>query len=179
MNRLGTGFGLAWGKFKSNVRAQLGQGQNAPRCMALVVVLSLAASSALADGGQSLYWQCQPPGAGSPNGGYCPVNQTYRLPVAAANSGVAVAGTQVGLAISSATALTVPSGATVALIQAQGTNNTSGQCLFWRDDGTNPTTTAGQALANGASMYYAIQGLPIKLIAASSATCTATISYYK
>lgn len=91
----------------------------------------------------------------------------------------ALAGTQTGLSIATATALTVPTGATIALIQAQGTNNTSGACLFWRDDGTNPTNSTGSQMAAGASMFYKVTSLPIKLIAASGATCTATISYYK
>lgn len=91
----------------------------------------------------------------------------------------AVPGTQRGLAISSATALTIPAGATIALIQAQGTNNTGGACLFWEDDGTNPTSSAGQEMAATQSMYYQVRTLPIKLIAASGATCTATISYYQ
>lgn len=89
-----------------------------------------------------------------------------------------VAGTQVALSIASATALTVPAGATVAVIQAQGTNNSSGVCLYWQDDGTSPTGSAGQQMAAGATLTYAVAGLPIKLIAATGATCTATISYY-
>lgn len=90
-----------------------------------------------------------------------------------------VAGTQRGLAIASATALTIPATATAALISVAGTNNTSGVCAYWQDDGTNPTNAAGQPLAAGAYLVYNAVGLPIKLIAASGATCTANISYYK
>lgn len=91
----------------------------------------------------------------------------------------AIAGTQRGLSIASATALTIPTGAKFALIQAQGTNNTSGVCLFWQDDGTAPTNAAGNALSANSIIAYAVQQLPIQLISASGATCTATISYYK
>lgn len=94
-------------------------------------------------------------------------------------SPTALAGTQRSLAIASATALTIPATATMALISVAGTNNTSGVCAYWQDDGTSPTNAAGQPLAAGAYLPYNAAGLPIKLIAASGATCTANISYYK
>ena len=128
-----------------------------------------------------LYWQCVAPSGGTP-AGYCPVSDAYPLPVNASVSGAALtalAGTQTGLAISSATALTVPSGATKARIQAQGTNNTAGVCLYWRDDGTSPTGSAGYQMAAGMGMFYDVVSLPIKLIAATGASCTATILYYQ
>lgn len=90
-----------------------------------------------------------------------------------------VAGTQRGLSIAAATALTIPAGATMAAIQPQGTNNTAGVCLFWQDDGTDPTAVAGMALGANATLFYVVGALPIKLIAATGATCTATIAYYK
>ena len=128
-----------------------------------------------------LYWQCVAPSGGTP-AGYCPVNNTYPLPVAGSTTSgtlTIVAGTQTALTISSATALTVPATATTALVQAQGTNNTSGVCLYWRDDGTNPTGSVGQQMAAGATMFYHVTSLPIKMFAATGATCVATISYYK
>lgn len=140
-----------------------------------LLCLMLASSPSSAQPG-GLYWQCAPPS------GYCPVNTTYPLPVDGTNTGSSltiVAGTQRALSIATATALTIPSTATVALIQAQGTNNSSGVCLYWQDDGTNPTDAAGQQLAAQGSVYYAVTSLPIKLIAANGASCTATISYYK
>jgi hypothetical protein len=103
---------------------------------------------------------------------------TTSVPVSAAPIS-AIAGTQENISIATATALTVPMGATLAIIQAQGTNNSSGVCLYWRDDGTNPTNAAGQALSAFATLSYKVSSLPIKLIAASGATCTATISYYQ
>lgn len=152
------------------------------RCgMALVLgvllsfLLGLAPARAQVGG---LYWQCV---AGDPTR-LCPVSTVYPLPINASAAGAsltAVAGTQTGLAISSSTTLTVPTGATTALIQAQGTNNTAGVCLDWRDDGTAPTASTGQQMAAGASNLYKVANLPIALIAATGASCTATISYYK
>lgn len=92
---------------------------------------------------------------------------------------VSVPGTQTGLAIATATAPTIPAMATYLLAQAQGTNNTGGICLYWQDDGTNPTASAGQGLAAGASMWRKVSPDAIKFIAATGATCAVTISYYK
>ena len=50
--------------------------------------------------------------------------------------------------LSSAVGLTVPTGARVAWIQAEGDN------LRWRDDGVSPTTTAGMYLADGDFIWY-------------------------
>lgn len=90
-----------------------------------------------------------------------------------------VAGTQRGLSIASSTALTVPGGATLAVIQAQGSNNSSGICLYWQDDGTAPTNSAGQGMSAVQTLVYKGSLSAIRLIAASGATCTATISYYQ
>ncbi len=148
---------------------------------ALSLILFFGVSPAQAQSSQGLYWQCVAPSGGTP-AGYCPVNNTYPLPVAGSTTSgtlTIVAGTQTGLAIASATSLTVPATATTALIQAQGANNSSGVCLYWRDDGTNPSGSAGQQLTAGGSIFYHVTSLPIKLFAATGATCTATISYYK
>lgn len=101
--------------------------------------------------------------------------QTVRTKIFPAQS---AGGAQVGVTISSATGLTVPTGANYALIQAQGTNNTSGVCLFWRDDGSNPTGSAGQALAANQTLPYSVNGFPFKAIAATGATCTMSVTYY-
>lgn len=118
--------------------------------------------------------QTQPVGNGAGNSTPMPVTPV----IGTSNSLVAVAGTQVGLTISSATAPTVPVGATVLLIQAQGSNNGTNECLFWRDDGTNPTGTTGQGIGALGSLYYQVKAVPIMLIQATGASCTATISYY-
>lgn len=46
--------------------------------------------------------------------------------------------------------LTVPAGATVALIQ-----NNGNQPARWRDDGVNPTSTIGQRIVSGLTLVYA------------------------
>lgn len=92
---------------------------------------------------------------------------------------VAVSGTQTALATATATAPTIPATATYILAQAQGTNNTGGVCLYWQDDGTNPTASAGQGLAAGASMWRKVSPDGIKFITATGATCAVTVSYYK
>ena len=161
------------------------------KILATILLLVLAAPAAAQSTATPVV-----PGANTTSG--CPGNRTpCWLPNSASNpvyvtpsSGgsatvvtqdpwVAVAGTQRALSIASATALTIPATATFAVIQAQGTNNTSGVCLYWQDDGTNPTNAAGQQMSAGQSLVYNVSTLPIKLIAASGATCTATISYYK
>lgn len=130
--------------------------------------------------------------SGCPGGGTPCFNQYSNanpLPVTQASGGspqivtgatvVAVPSTQRGLAIATATAPTIPATATYILAQAQGTNNAGGVCLYWQDDGTNPTAGAGQALAAGASMWRKVSADGIKFIAATGATCTVTLSYYK
>lgn len=145
------------------------------------LVLLLSTAVCFAQSAQGLFWQCVPADASHPQPQYCPVGAAYGLPGGPAVNGLLpVTGTQRGLAISSATGLTVPTGAKAALIQAQGTNTTGGVCLFWQDDGTAPTGTAGQALAANTSIWVGASSIgKIELIAATGATCTATISYYK
>lgn len=55
--------------------------------------------------------------------------------------------------IAAATALTVPAGASIALIQAEA------QAVRWRDDGTNPTAAVGYPLAAGSELVYSGAGL--------------------
>lgn len=45
---------------------------------------------------------------------------------------------------------TVPSGATVAIIQAEA------QTVRWRDDGTSPTASVGSTIAAGDSIVYGV-----------------------
>ena len=117
--------------------------------------------------------------SGCPSGYTSCFSQYGAVPPVTQSAVTPVAGTQTALSIATATSLTIPATATEALIQAQGTNNSSGACLFWRDDGTAPTGTTGQLLSAGTSLWYNVTSLPVKLIAATSATCAATISYYK
>lgn len=50
--------------------------------------------------------------------------------------------------VSAAAALTVPTGAVIALIQAEGND------MRWRDDGTDPTAAIGQLLYMGQTLAY-------------------------
>lgn len=141
--------------------------------------LALAAGPAKAQSAQGLFWQCAPVSSTNPQPGYCPVSNNYPLPQGPAiNALVPVAGTQTGVTISASTGMTIPAGATVALVQFQGTNNTAGQCGFWRDDGTAPTGTTGQASPAYTPIWIAATA-NFKAILATSATCTLTVSYYK
>ncbi len=137
----------------------------------------LFAPNAQAQSSQGLFWQCGTSG-GQPT--YCPVNNTYPLPISPEiNAMLPVAGTQRGTSIASATGMTIPAGATVALVQFQGTNNASGQCAFWQDDGTAPTGTAGIAAPAYLPPIWIKASAGFKAIAATGATCTMTVSYYK
>lgn len=62
--------------------------------------------------------------------------------------GVSGLGYQQITSLGSAVGLTVPTGATLALIQAEA------QDIRWRDDGSNPTASIGMYLAAGNSVYY-------------------------
>ena len=73
--------------------------------------------------------------------------------------------------LSSATGLTVPSGALIALIQAES------QDVRWRDDGTNPTQTVGMTLGTGLSLPYTGDLSLIKFIE-TTASAKLNVSYY-
>lgn len=96
-------------------------------------------------------------------------------------------GDQYGASTAAALAPTIPSGATGILVVPVGTNNTSGQCLMWRDDGTDPTGTVGNPIAAGQPMWYyvktsATNSAPLsalRLITATGATCAANLIYLK
>ena len=90
-----------------------------------------------------------------------------------------IAGTQTSVSMATAQALTVPAKATLAIITVSGTNNTSGVCAFWQDDGTAPTGTTGQPLASLGGLTYFVKSLAtFKIIQATGASCTFTASYY-
>lgn len=69
---------------------------------------------------------------------------------AIADSGIryAALGYQQITSLSAATALTVPTGATTAVIVAEA------QAVRYRDDGTAPTASVGQPVAVGVSVTY-------------------------
>lgn len=73
--------------------------------------------------------------------------------------------------LSSATGLTVPKSATVALISPET------QSVRWRDDGTNPTASVGMVLAADDYIFYTGYLETIKFIEVT-ASAKLNISYY-
>ena len=73
--------------------------------------------------------------------------------------------------LSASTALTVPAGATMALIVAET------QAVRWRDDGTAPTASVGMPLAVGTSLSYDGDLRAIRFIQ-QTASATLNVSYY-
>ena len=73
--------------------------------------------------------------------------------------------------LSSATGLTVPQGATLALIVPETQN------VRWRDDGTNPTASVGMPIFVGASLSYDGDFNKIKFIE-ETGSAKLNISYY-
>lgn len=84
--------------------------------------------------------------------------------------------------LASATKLTVPLGASEALVIATGTNGSDGSCVHWNDDGTVPTSTSGMPLAAMANPPFAYQAAALstnlQFIQSSGATCTLDVTYY-
>lgn len=73
--------------------------------------------------------------------------------------------------LSASTALTVPTGATMALIIAET------QDVRWRDDGTAPTASVGMPLATGVSLSYDGDLRAIRFIQ-QTASATLNVCYY-
>jgi len=91
--------------------------------------------------------------------------------VAGVPAGLTALGYQQLTDLSSAAALTVPTGSTVALIQAES------QSVRWRDDGTDPTTSVGMVLSAGESIFFTgdLAGFSAIEVAASAKL---NVSYY-
>lgn len=102
---------------------------------------------------------CLVPG---PNGGF-PVTPGKLTPL----------GYQQLSTISSATALTIPAGATVAYVTAE-----SGTVRY-RDDGTNPTTTVGTPLTQGFTLIYVATPLTAVKFIDTSTGAVLSVNYYK
>lgn len=81
---------------------------------------------------------------------------------------------------SSPSTLTVPGGTSEIDIFPLGTNGSSGNCLFYQDDGGTPSQTQGSGLASEQN-YIGFKGSlnNLKFILASGATCTVTVNYYQ
>lgn len=73
--------------------------------------------------------------------------------------------------LTSATSLTVPTGALVAVIQAVTQN------VRWRDDGTAPTATVGMRLAAGSSFVTANKLSAFQFIE-EAASAELNVTYY-
>jgi len=73
--------------------------------------------------------------------------------------------------LSSATALTIPQGATRALIAP------STQSVRWRDDGTNPSASVGMPLAAGSYLSYDGSLSSVRFIE-TAASAELNITYY-
>ncbi len=73
--------------------------------------------------------------------------------------------------LGSATALTVPGGATRAVVVVEG------HAVRWRDDGTNPTSSIGMLLGIGEELNYTANLAAIKFIE-QTAGAILDISYY-
>ena len=74
--------------------------------------------------------------------------------------------------LSVATKLTVPAGATVALIEAEAED------VRYRDDGTDPTSSVGMPVAKGTTFWYAGTLSAISFIEQTSGGIL-NISYYR
>jgi hypothetical protein len=83
-----------------------------------------------------------------------------------------VLGYQQITALSAATALAPPAGATTAVITAET------QAVRYRDDGTNPTATVGMPIAVGQPFTYTGNLAAIKFIE-QTASAKLNVSYYK
>lgn len=98
-----------------------------------------------------------------------PVTAASPLPTAAGN--LTVKGYQQITSLSAAAALTVPSGARVALITCETQN------VRWRDDGTDPTASVGQLLTTGVGLFYDGNLAAIKFIEVT-ASAKLNVCYY-
>ena len=73
--------------------------------------------------------------------------------------------------LTSSTALTVPAGASLALIVPETQN------VRWRDDGVDPTTTVGMPVLTNTSMSYDGDLNAVRFIAVASGAVL-NVSYY-
>lgn len=74
--------------------------------------------------------------------------------------------------LSSSTALTVPAGTQMALVQAES------QAVRWRDDGTDPTATVGMVLGAGETLEYTASQLGVVEFIEVAASAKLNIAYY-
>lgn len=83
-----------------------------------------------------------------------------------------LAGSQYGLTVATATSLTVPAGASVAIITVEG------QAVRVRQDGTAPTATVGMPIWANSTMIFNGPLANLQFIQ-TSATATLDVDYYR
>lgn len=76
------------------------------------------------------------------------------------------------IAVNTAQSLTVPTGATSAIIVPEG------QDVRWRDDGSAPTTSVGMPLGAGATLFYRANLATVQFIGVDTGG-KINVSYYK
>ena len=86
-------------------------------------------------------------------------------------SPIPTSGYQQITSLSAATALTVPSAAKVALIQAET------QSVRWRDDGSDPTASVGMVVAAGETLFYTGDLSKLKFIETTT-SAKLNVAYY-
>lgn len=107
----------------------------------------------------------------NPSGETAPLRLGATDGVMTAPAALTAKGYQQITSLSAAAALTVPTGATVALIQAETKD------IRWRDDGTNPTSSVGMVLAAGTSVFFTGSLSAFRAIE-TAASAKLNISYY-
>lgn len=101
-----------------------------------------------------------------------PVDETGAVITGGSGPVLASKGYQQITGLTTAQPLTVPTGATLALI------TTEGQSVRWRDDGTNPTATVGQQLLVGQTLVYDSTSIAALRFIQTAATAILDVSYY-
>jgi hypothetical protein len=74
--------------------------------------------------------------------------------------------------LTASTALTVPAGTQMALVQAES------QAVRWRDDGTDPTATVGMILGAGETLEYDSSQLSVVEFIEVTVGAKLNINYY-
>jgi hypothetical protein len=110
--------------------------------------------------------------AKKPDGTVAAVDMTADGELLSTPGNLTALGYQQITSLASAAALTVPAGATVALI------NVESQSVRWRDDGVNPTTSVGMPMPAGEEKFFtgSLTGFRIIEVAASAKL---NVSYYR
>lgn len=139
------------------------------RLALLPLMLGLLIGSARAEPFQPVVPMCgQPPAP-------CTATNSFPTKSSAVPSTLTALGYQQIVSPVAATGLTVPAGATLAVIEV---DVTAGHSIRWRDDGTAPTATVGMELQPGSQMTYAGPLAAFQAIQ-TAVNATINISYYK